>query len=405
MGSALRAACDQSLQPLPLVVHLVYRFDFGGLETVLAECVNRIPATEYRHAIVCLTDYTEFADKITQPEVPIFALHKAPGLGLGTHAAFWKLMRQLRPTILHTYNLSAIEYVFTATLAGVPVRIHAEHGRDLSDPEGKNRKHNLLRRLLIPFIDCFVPVSRDLRQWLTDAIGVPDAKNLLINNGVDTDQFRALPSTAAATATTTAPTEFVVGTVGRIQDVKNQKGLVDAFVRLLSLLPQERARLRLHLVGDGPLLPQIRTQVEAAGIADRVWLAGSRTDIAELMRGFSVFALPSFAEGTPVTLLEAMASSLPVVASKVGGIPDVVSEESGVLTAATDTEAIAAALMQYCREPALAARHGAAGRRTVEQHYSIAAMLTAYTRLYDALSAAKAVAPSSARKKTPSCAE
>lgn len=403
MNSAPRGSSHQSPNHLPLVVHLVYRLDFGGLETVLAECVNRIPATKYRHAIVCLTDYTEFADKITQSGVPIFALHKAPGLGLSTHAAFWKLMRQLRPTILHTYNLSAIEYVFTATLAGVPVRIHAEHGRDLSDPEGKNRKHNLLRRLLIPFIDCFVPVSRDLRQWLTDAIGVPEAKNLLINNGVDTDQFRAQLATAAATAT--APAEFVVGTVGRIQDVKNQKGLVAAFVRLLALLPHERERLRLHIIGDGPLLPQIRAQVDAAGIADRVWLAGSRTDIAELMRGFSVFALPSFAEGTPVTLLEAMASSLPVVASRVGGIPDVVTEESGVLTDATDIEAIATALLQYCRQPALAARHGATGRRTIEQHHSIAAMLTDYTRLYDTLCAAKAVAPPTARKKTPSCAE
>ena len=401
MDSALQGSSDPALQLLPLVVHLVYRLDFGGLETVLAECVNRIPSTKYRHAIVCLTDYTAFADKITQPGVQIFALHKAPGLGLGTHAAFWKLMRQLRPTILHTYNLSAIEYVFTATFAGVPVRIHAEHGRDLSDPEGKNRKHNMLRRLLIPFIDCFVPVSRDLRQWLTNAIGVPDAKNLLINNGVDTEQFRAQP----ASSPTEAPAEFVVGTVGRIQDVKNQKGLVDAFARLLTLLPQERDKLRLHIVGDGPLMPQIRAQVEAAGIADRVWLAGARTDIAELMRGFSVFALPSFAEGTPVTLLEAMASSLPVVSSRVGGIPEVVTDESGMLTAATDIEAIATALLQYRQQPELAARHGAAGRRTIERHYSIAAMLTDYTRLYDTLSTAKAVAPSPARKKTPSCVE
>ena len=401
MDRALQGTSGPALHPLPLVVHLVYRLDFGGLETVLAECVNRIPATKYRHAIVCLTDYTAFADKITQPGVQIFALHKAPGLGLGTHAAFWKLMRQLRPAILHTYNLSAIEYVFTATLARVPVRVHAEHGRDLSDPEGKNRKHNMLRRLLIPFIDCFVPVSRDLRQWLTKTIGVPDAKNLLINNGVDTGQFRAQLTSSPAEA----PAAFVVGTVGRIQDVKNQKGLVDAFARLIALLPQERGRLRLHIIGDGPLLPQIRAQVEAAGIADRVWFAGSRSDIAELMRGFSVFALPSFAEGTPVTLLEAMATSLPVVASRVGGIPDVVTDESGVLTAATDIEAIAAALMQYYQRPDVAARHGGAGRRTIEQHYSIAAMLTDYTRLYDTLCAAKAAAPFPARKKTPSCVE
>lgn len=368
---------------LPLVVHLVYRLDFGGLETVLAECVNRMPADKYRHAIVCLTDYTAFSQKITRPDVQIFALHKPAGLGLGTHLKLWKLLRRLRPTILHTYNLAAIEYAFTAAMAGVPVRVHAEHGRDLSDPEGKNPKHNLLRRLLIPFIDCYVPVSRDLRQWLKDVIRVPDAKNLLINNGVDTEHFH--PAAAPA-----FPGQFVVGTVGRIQDIKNHQGLVTAFQRLLELLPEHRDTLRLHIIGDGPLMPQLNAQVAAAGLADQAWLPGARSDIAELMRGFSVFVLPSFAEGTPVTLLEAMSSGLPVIASAVGGIPDVVDDRhTGILVAATDHETIAAQLAAYHRQPAVMAEHGTAGRSLVEQNYSIAAMLLNYTRLYDALCQAK----------------
>ncbi|MES2072234.1 MAG: TIGR03088 family PEP-CTERM/XrtA system glycosyltransferase [Pseudomonadota bacterium] len=388
---------------LPLVVHLVYRLDFGGLETVLAECVNRMPADKYRHAIVCLTDYTAFSQKITQPGVPIYALHKPAGLGLGTHLKLWKLLRQLAPAILHTYNLAAIEYAFTATVAGVPVRIHAEHGRDLSDPQGKNPKHNLLRRLLIPFIDCYVPVSRDLRQWLKDVIRVPEAKNQLINNGVDTGHFcpaRPGPALAGpADAATAGP--FVVGTVGRIQDIKNHQGLVVAFQRLLELMPGHRAQLRLHIIGDGPLMPQLKAQVEAAGLAGQVWLPGSRSDIAELMRGFSVFVLPSFAEGTPVTLLEAMSSGLPVIASGVGGIPDVVDDQhTGILVTATDHAAIASALALYFQQPILTAQHGAAGRRLVEQNYSIAAMLQNYTRLYDSLCQTK-IKPGRAE----SCAE
>ncbi len=374
--------------PLPLVVHLVYRLDFGGLETVLAECVNRMPADRYRHAIVCLTDYTAFSQKITQPGVEIYALHKPPGLGLGTHAKLWKLLRKLKPAILHTYNLAAIEYSFTAAMAGVPVRIHAEHGRDLSDPQGKNPKHNMLRRLLIPFIDCYVPVSRDLRQWLKDVIGVPEDKNLLINNGVDTAHFH--PPLGKANQEDAAAHPFVVGTVGRVQDIKNHKGLVIAFQRLLELLPEHKDRLQLQIVGDGPLMAQLKEQVQAAGLSEQIWLAGARADIADLMRGFSVFVLPSFAEGTPVTLLEAMSSGLPVIASAVGGIPDVVNEQhTGILVQATDYEAIAAALADYCRHPEKAAAHGAAGRLLVEQRYSIAAMLLNYTRLYDALCQAK----------------
>ena len=217
---------------LPLVVHLIYRLDFGGLETLLAECVNRMPADKYRHAIVCLTDYTEFAKKITKPGVEIFALHKPPGLGLETHLKIWKLLRKLRPTILHTYNLSAIEYTVVATLAGVPIRIHAEHGRDASDTDGKNRKHNLLRRLLIPFIDYFVPVSGDLQHWLKTTIGVPDAKNLLVNNGVDTENFGPNKHPTQEQPWAVPAGSFVIGTVGRIQDIKNHQCLIDAFRQL-----------------------------------------------------------------------------------------------------------------------------------------------------------------------------
>lgn len=388
---------------IPLVVHLIYRLDFGGLETLLAECVNRMPADKYRHAIVCLTDYTEFSKKITRPDVEIYALHKAPGLGLDAHVRLWKLLRKLRPAILHTYNLAAIEYAFIAMLAGVPIRIHAEHGRTSNDPDGKNPKHNLLRRLMIPFIDCYVPVSGDLQRWLGAAIGVPQNKNLLINNGVDTERFRpdAIPAAPTGEVNPFAG-YFVIGTVGRAQEVKNQQALVDAFIRLRALLPEQAVRLRLVIVGDGPLLPAIKAKVEAAGIADKVWLPGARSDIAALMHTFSVFTLPSIAEGTPVTILEAMAIGLPVVASRVGGIPEVVIDgETGLLVPPSDDQALAEALAIYCRAPEQAKRHGAAGRERIEHQYSMNAMLSTYAKLYDSLLETKI----NFRKTIKSCVE
>jgi len=370
------------VKPAPLVVHLIYRFDFGGLETLVAECINRMPPQQYRHAIVCLTGYTEFARKISRDDVEIIALDKQPGLALGTHVKLWKLLRRLKPTVLHSYNLAAVEYAFTAALAGVPVRVHAEHGRDAGDPNGLNRKHNLLRRGVTPFIDRYIPVSDDLQRWLRQVVGVPDAKTLMIANGVDTDRFQPRPKAARD--------EFVIGTVGRIQDVKNHSGLIDAFIRLRDMLPGERQRLRLAIVGDGPLFGAIKAKVHAAGLDDVVWLPGSRTDIAELMSGFDVFALPSIAEGTPVTILEAMACGLPVVASKVGGIPEVVDEQvTGLLVPPSDPAALAEALAVYVKDPQHAARHGAAGRLRVERSNSIAAMVSGYARLYDTLRASK----------------
>jgi sugar transferase (PEP-CTERM/EpsH1 system associated) len=289
-----------------LVVHLLYRLDFGGLETLLVDCINRMPG--YRHAVVCLAGYTAFADKITRPGVQIYSLDKAPGLGLGAHVRLFKLLRRLRPTILHTYNLSGIEYNFTAAMAGVPVRVHAEHGRDAGDPKGLNRKHKLLRKLLSPFVDRYVPVSGDLHNWLRDTVGIADAKNQWISNGVDTAHFHpGQPD----------PDTFVIGTVGRAQNVKNQGLLVDAFILLRAALPD--LPMRLVIVGDGPLRAALERKVQEAGLGDAVWLPGARSDIAELMRTFSVFALSSLAEGTPVTLLEAMSCALPVVSTAVGG--------------------------------------------------------------------------------------
>ncbi|MFC5510943.1 TIGR03088 family PEP-CTERM/XrtA system glycosyltransferase [Massilia jejuensis] len=376
---------------VPLVVHLIYRLDFGGLETLLVDCINHMPPERYRHAVVCLTDYTAFADKITRPGVALYALHKPPGLGLGIHARLFKLLRELRPSILHTYNFACAEYAVPAWAAGVPVRIHAEHGRDASDPQGLNRKHNFLRRSLAPWIDRYVPVSHDLARWLNGVVKIPAAKLELIMNGVDT--VRYAPQLAVAETPWTGASgqpgmarPFVVGTVGRLQDVKDQATLIEAFALLCARRGQARDGLRLAIVGDGPLREKLARKAEQAGVADLVWFPGARNDIPELMRSFDVFALSSIAEGTPVTLLEAMACGRPVVATSVGGIPEVVRDGvNGALVAAGNAQALADALAGYVEDTARVASHGAAAREQIERHYSVAAMVGAYTALYDQL--------------------
>jgi len=374
----------------PLVVHLIYRLDFGGLENLLVERINRMPAASYRHAIVCLTDYTAFADKITRPDVTLHALHKRAGLALGTHAALWRLLRRLRPAILHSYNLSAIEYAPAALLAGVPVRINGAHGRDAGDPEGRNRKHNWLRRRMLPFYDCYYTNSAAMLEWNRAVIGVPAAKSCLLANGIDTERYR--PADAAPAAGPLherfGPGCIVIGSVGRIEAVKDHASLVRAFAALRARRPG--LRLRLALIGDGPLLPALTAQVLEAGLEQVAWLPGARHDVADILRGLTVFALPSLAEGTPGAALEAMASGVPVVGTRVGGVPEVVADGvTGRVVPPADPAALSAALEVYAAAPALAARHGAAGRARVLQHYGMAAMVAAYLTLYDALCARK----------------
>jgi sugar transferase (PEP-CTERM/EpsH1 system associated) len=370
----------------PLIVHLIYRLDFGGLETLLVERINRMPAEKYRHAIICLTDFTQFSEKITKPDVALFSLHKKPGLSLGTHAKLWKLLRQLKPTILHTYNLATIEYAPAACLAGVPIRINGAHGRDAGDPQGRNRKHNLLRRLMLPWYDCCYANSADLLAWNRAVIGVPEHKSRLLVNGIDTEKFHPRVAEEPGPLTSFGFESIVIGTVGRVQDVKDHATLVDAFILLRELIPSKRANLRLAIIGDGPLLPAIRAKVASAGLTDMVWLPGARTDIADILRSFTIFAMSSIAEGTPGSALEAMASGLPVVGTRVGGIPEVIEDGvTGCVVPPSDAMAMAVALEHYIAEPERAFRHGAAGRERVQRRYNMAGMMAAYMSLYDAL--------------------
>jgi sugar transferase (PEP-CTERM/EpsH1 system associated) len=386
----------------PLVAHLIYRLDFGGLENLLVERINRMPAHAYRHAVICLTDYTDFARRISKPGVELYALHKQPGLSLGTHAALFKLLRRLRPAILHTYNLSAIEYAPVGLLAGVGARINGLHGRDASDPQGRNPKHRLLRRLMLPFYDCCYANSADMEAWNRKVIKVPAHKSRMLANGIDAERFRPLEDGETRPDFGFGPGCTVIGTVGRVQDVKDHATLVDAFALLRARLPQQAGKLRLAVVGDGPLLPALREKVRALGLEDQVWLPGARNDVPDILRGFDIYAISSIAEGTPGSVLEAMLTNLPAVGTRVGGVPEVIADGvTGQVVPPRDPEAMAAAFERYVLDPDHARAHGAAGRTRVLTHYSMPAMVAGYQALYDSLLERK----TSFKKSIRSCVE
>lgn len=347
---------------------------------------NNFPPGDFEHHVVCLQGHSHFVERIQSGRVRFHDLKKAPGKDPAHYLRLWRTLRALRPDILHTRNLSALEAVLIGWLAGVPVRIHGEHGRDVFDIDGSNARYNRLRRLVRPFVHRYLTVSRDLQGWLTAAIGVDAARVTQIYNGVDKQRF--CPRADAARSVLPPAFRdgcFVVGSVGRMVGVKDYPTLVSAFIEASRRPGGER--LRLVIVGDGGAREACQRQLDDAGLTDRAWLPGERSDIAALMQSFDLFVLPSLGEGISNTILEAMACGLPIVATDVGGTPELVDDGvNGRLFAPGDVGALASALAAYAADAALLAAHGSASRQKIEASFSIEAMVAAYRDTYLALS-------------------
>lgn len=367
----------------PLVVHVVYRFDTGGLENGVVNLINRM--TDWRHAVVALTEVAPgFWRRVSNPDAQYLALNKPAGQGAQVWPALVRHLRQLRPAVVHTRNLAALEMQPAAWWAGVPYRVHGEHGRDASDVDGTVKRYQWIRRLYGTFVHHWIALSRDLHDYLVQPVGLPPSRVTQICNGVDDQRFCPgegrvpLPGSPFAD-----PGLCVVGTVGRMQTVKAQPLLARAFVQALQLQPALRRTLRLVLVGDGALRADCQQILDAAGVADLAWLPGERADVPDVMRSLDLFALPSLAEGISNTILEAMATGLPVVATRVGGNADLVDDgTSGQIVPAGDVEALAMALAQWGGDAERRQAAGRVGRLRVEQQYSLDAMVQAYREVY-----------------------
>lgn len=373
--------------PRPLVAHIVYRFDTGGLENGVVNLINHMPADSYRHAIIALTEVTDFRQRIQRDDVQFISLHKPPGHGIWLFPKLFRLFRQLRPAIVHSRNLAALEAQLPAWLAGIAVRVHGEHGRDVGDLDGSNVTYQRVRRFYRPFVSFYLALSRDLAEYLTGIISVPRNKVLQVYNGVDSVRFHPAPSDlTVAGCPFSRQAHWLLGTVGRMQTVKDQPNLTRAFIRALAINPDLKAHLRLVMVGDGPLRAECLQLLEQAGISELAWLPGERSDIPEIMRSLDCFALPSLAEGISNTILEAMASGLPVIATDVGGNADlVVAGKTGEIVPAADPEAMAMQIVKLATQPDVARSMGLAGREIVEQKFSMTAMVAAYQGTYDKL--------------------
>jgi sugar transferase (PEP-CTERM/EpsH1 system associated) len=377
-----------------LVVHLVEALDSAHMESGLLNLIRHLPGERYRHAIVSLRGQGEYEAGLREQGVEIVNLHQRAegGLrGLLHYLRLYRVLRILQPDLIHTRDRAGLPAQLVAALAGVRLRVHAEHGRDPLRAGRKDLRGTALPRLLRPLVDHFIAVNGELEQWLVESVGAEPARVTQIAGGVDSVQFhpRLGPAAAVGPPGFMHDGVFVIGSAGRMVDAASHVTLVDAFLRLIASPHPAHQRLRLMIVGDGPARAECQSMLNRAGAAARAWLPGARPDTPQLLRAMDLFVLPSLVEDRANAILEAMASGLPVVATAVGATAELVHPGfTGILVPPMSAELLAAAVSDYCRIPEMAARHGARARSQVIARHSMPAMARDYLAVYDALTGA-----------------
>ena len=368
------------------IVHVIHRFDTGGLENGLVNIINNLAEDKYHHTVVTMKGHNpDFVKRVTTNNLSLIDLNKQEGNDFGVYKRFYRVLKEIKPDVLHTRNTGTLEMQVVGWLCRVPYQIHGEHGWDVNDMHGSNKKYRLLRRLIRPFIDRYVALSIEARDYLKNIIGVSSRRIAHICNGVNTQRFQPdNPPAEDFPAHFKQENCLVFGTVGRLAEVKNQIYLMEAFIALHQRVSEGRLQLRLVIAGDGILMPKLKEMAKEAQIEQNVWFAGNRADIPQIMAGMDVFVLPSLAEGISNTILEAMASGLPVIATDVGGTPDLIMPalKQSHLVKVGNVQGLTELMANYVDNDSLLKDNSVAVRQHCEQHFSIETMVNKYHRLY-----------------------
>lgn len=370
------------------IAHVVHRFDVGGMENGVVNLINGLPNDFADHCVIALTGSDPaFVKRIRQPNVRIVPLHRPSGQTARIFHRLYRLLRELRPAIFHTRNVGTLETQLVAWLARIPVRIHGEHGWDVSDLGGTNGRALALRRGMRHFVHHQIALSAPTTRYIVDRVGVPPERVSSIYNGVDVTRFAPTPDRATVRATL-APRHlpadaFVVGAVSRLSAVKNLPMLLQAFAMTRSRCPGFAHDARLVLVGDGPERGTLRAQVAQLGLADCCLMTGASDDVPAWLQSLDLLCLPSLVEGISNAVLEAMATGLPVVATDVGGNAELIdSGVTGHLVPSGDTGRLAECLETCFTNRTALAEMGAAGRFRAVTRFSMDKMIDAYYRVY-----------------------
>jgi len=363
------------------VLHVINRLDMGGTEYGILKVIHGLGEDLFDHRICATRGFDPVLARRQHLEGKVFVAGRQDQRFQFPLFRLARIMKAYSPHIVHSRNWGAIEAIPAARLAGVPVVIHSEHGYELDMLSGLPGRRRLLRRALYGLADAVFTVTGELRSYHAQQAWVSCERIRVIHNGVDTRRFAPQPELRADLRKRFGlpVSGFVVGTVGRMVPIKNHATLLKA----AEAMAVRGADVHVVLAGTGPELERHQRYVEASVLAGRVRFLGACDDIPAVMNALDVFVLPSLWEGMSNTLLEAMASGLPAVATRVGGNPVLIEEDrTGWLYPPGDAPELTTRLECLARHAELRYQLGAAARERAISHFSLERMIRDYRNLY-----------------------
>ena len=361
------------------VAQIIYSLNPGGLENGIINLVNNMDDFKFENTICCLTQGGDFEKRLNK-NIKVSKMFKKPGNDYQLYIKLIKYLKEIKPTIVHTRNWAGMDGIIAAKMAGVPIIVHGEHGFEITDLTGQNKKRKFIRKLVLStIVDKIVTVSKNLKNRLINEIKIKPEKIIHIPNGVDTNKFNIYRKEFTRKKFGFKKEDFIIGIVARLDPIKNHKTLISAFKEIVTIHPNTN----LVIVGDGPLRNKLENQTYQLSINNKVIFMGERNDVPEILKTFDIFVLPSLNEGMSNTILEAMATGIPVIASNVGGNPElVVDERTGFLFPSNDVESLVQKIKTYILHPELKQKHGYNAHKRVEEKFSLDQMVRRYEELY-----------------------
>jgi len=359
------------------LMQLVYSLSHGGSESLACSLAMGLKYSAIHSSICALDLGGPLAEDLQRASIPFYVMDRTPGKDWSLFPKLYRLFRRERVNLVQTHHLTQLIYGGVAARLAGAILVHVEHEYfTLMRPKAKRQ----LRTLAL-FCHRVVAVGDEIREFLLQEVKLPPSKVTVIPNGVDVTRYSP-QSRVPRKAFHLVAEDRLIGHVARLEAEKDQETLLRAFRIVLTTY----ADARLVIVGDGSLRADLEAAARSLGIAERINFLGFRKDVVDLLPHLEVFVLSSAAEGLPLALLEAMACARPVIATRVGELPQVVRNGvTGLTVPPKDPVALAASITAVLKQPDWAATMGYTARQLIEEKFSLTSTVKQYQALYHSL--------------------